>query len=129
MLYDLGVCLAGLILFSPILAFGLAWAKIDGSYSNRQVQRRQKDSSDRGFVERSRLHWLLELACLSDISHHVAFIALLTLERLIYLSRAVSIAAIGCLVIGRGPYRVRVLLAVLWVTLPLWVHDGIIHWT
>jgi len=57
------------------------------------------------------------------------FIALLTLERLIYLSRAVSIAAIGCLVIGRGPYRVRVLLAVLWVTLPLWVHDGIIHWT
>jgi len=57
------------------------------------------------------------------------FIALLTLERLIYLSRAVSIVAIECLLIGRGPYRVQVLLAVLWVTLQLWVHDGIIHWT
>jgi uncharacterized membrane-anchored protein len=56
------------------------------------------------------------------------FVALLTIERLMYVSRALSIAAIVCLLIGRGPYRVSVVLATLWVTFQLWVHDGIIHW-
>ena len=56
------------------------------------------------------------------------FVALLTIERLMYVSRALSVVAIVCLLIGRGPYRVPVVLATLWVMFQLWVHGGIIHW-
>ena len=53
---------------------------------------------------------------------------LLGLDRLIYVAKPASIAAMVCLLIGRGPYRIQVLLATLWVTLQLWVHGGILHW-
>jgi hypothetical protein len=54
--------------------------------------------------------------------------ALLILERFLYLSRLLSAVAIICFFIGRGPYRFLVALTTLWVTLQIWVHDDIIHW-
>jgi hypothetical protein len=132
MLYDLGVWLAGLILVSPILVFAVAWAKINRFYRSRQIQRRQK------------LFYLVALVAgsvstvayvgywswrISQLYHGtVPFIVLLSLERLIYVARVLSMAAIPCLLIGRGPYRILLVLATLWVILQLWVHGGIIHW-
>ena len=64
-----------------------------------------------------------------DLYHAtLPFVALLTLERLMYVSRALSIGAIVCLLIVRGPYRIPLVLASLWVMFQLWVHGGIIHW-
>jgi len=37
-------------------------------------------------------------------------------------------AAIACLLIGRGPHRIPLVLATLWVMFQLWMHGGIIHW-
>ena len=132
MLYNLGVWLAGLILLSPILVFGLAWAEINRFYYGRQVQRRQELFYLTALV----LGLVSTLAYLGywgwrvcQMYHATApFIGLLVLERLIYISRVLSIAAIACLLIGRGPYRFLLVLTILWVMFQLWVHDGIIHW-
>jgi hypothetical protein len=131
MLYSLGVCLAGLLLLSPIPVFGLAWAKIKCFYRSRQVQRQQ------------RLFYLVALAAgsVSTLAYlgywswracqmyhaTLPFIVLLILERLIYVSRILSMAAIACLLIGRGPYRILLVLATAWVMFQLWMHGGIIH--
>jgi hypothetical protein len=89
------------------------------------------DSFGGRLSKHTRLPRLLELADLPVVRHHPSLycpvIALLSLERLIHVSRAASTAAVGCLLIGRGPYRVLVLLATLWVTFQLW-GKGIIHW-
>jgi|SRR5450631_1313744 len=132
MLYNLGVWLAGLILLSPILVLGLAWAKINRFYYGKQVQRRQKLFYLAALVAGS----VSTLAYLGYWSWRVCqmyhatvpFIGLLALERLIYISRVLSLAAIACLLIGRGPYRILLVLATLWVMFQLWVHGGIIHW-
>jgi hypothetical protein len=111
---DLGVWLAGLILLLPIAVFGLAWTRIISLYQSREVQSRQ------------RLSYLIALgsASLSTLAYvgywtwrvfqmyrtSIPLEALLSLERLMHASRVISIAAIGCLLIGRGPYRTPVLL-------------------
>ena len=132
MLYDLGVWLAALILLSPILVFGLAWAKINRFYNGNQVQRRQRVSYMVALVagSASTLAYLGYWGWRVCQMYHatIPFVALLTIERLMYVSRALSIAAIVCLLIGRGPYRVLVVLATLWVMFQVWVHGGIIHW-
>ena len=117
---------------SPILLFGLAWTKINRFYQSRQVQRRQKLFYLVALVAGS----VSTLAYLGYWSWRVCqmyhgtlpFIALLTLERLIYVSRVLSMAAIASLLIGRGPYRILLVLATLWVMFQLWMHGGIIHW-
>ncbi|SPF39322.1 membrane hypothetical protein [Candidatus Sulfotelmatobacter kueseliae] len=132
MLYDLSVWLAGLILLTPILVFGLAWARISRYYHGRQVHRRQKISYMAALVAGS----VSTLAYLGYWSWRVCqmyhatlpLIGLLTLDRLIYVSRALSMATIACLLFGRGPYRMPLALATLWVTFQLWVHGDIIHW-
>ena len=132
MLYDLGIWLAALFLLSPILVFGLAWAKINRFYCGKQVQRRQRVSYMVALVagSASTLAYLGYWGWRVCQMYHAAlpFVALLTIERLMFVSRALSTGAIACLLIGRGPYRAPVLLATLWVMLQLWVHGGIIHW-
>jgi len=131
MLYDLGVWLAGLILLAPILVFGMAWAKITRFYDRTQVQRRQKlfylvalvAGSVSGLAYLGYWGWRL-----CQMYHVVPFIGLLALERLIYASRLLSVAAIICLLNGRGPYRLLVVLATVWMMFHLWVHGGIVHW-
>ncbi|HVO82037.1 MAG TPA: hypothetical protein VMT28_14980 [Terriglobales bacterium] len=119
-------------MLSPLVVFGLACAKVNRYYNRKQVQRQQK------------VFYLVALAAGSvstlayvgywgwrvfQMNHAtVPFIALLTLERLIYASRVLSIAALGCLLVGRGPYRIPLALAILWVTVHLWAHGSIIHW-
>ena len=71
-------------------------------------------------------YWGLRVWGLYQIT--LPFTALLTLERFLYAGRLLSAVAIVGLFIGRGPYRVLVTLATLWVMLQLWTHDGIIHW-
>jgi hypothetical protein len=132
MLYDLGVWLAGLILLSPILVFGLAWAKINRFYHGRQVQRQQKlfylvalvvgSVSTLAYLG----YWTWRVCQMYHFT--LPFFAVLTLDRLIYASRLLSVAAIACLLVGRGPYRFLLVLATLWVIFQIWMHGGIIHW-
>jgi len=132
MLYDLIVWLEGLILVSPILVFGLAWAKINRFYCGKQVQRRQRIAYMVALVAGSAStlaylgYWSWRVCQVYHAT--VPFVVLLTIERSIYVSRVLSIAAIGCLLMGRGPYRIPLVLATLWVTFQLWAHRGIIHW-
>jgi hypothetical protein len=110
----------------------LALAKINPFYHSRRIQRRQKLFYLVALVAGS----VSTLAYLGYWSWRVCqtyhatlpFIALLTLERLIYVSRVLSMAAIACLLIGQGPYRILLVLATLWVMFQLWMHGGIIHW-
>jgi hypothetical protein len=95
--------LAGLILLSPILVFGLAWAKINRFYHGRQVERQQKLFYLVALVAGS----VSTLAYLGYWTWRVCqmyhatlpFFVLLTLDRLIYASRLLSVAAMACLLI------------------------------
>lgn len=132
MAYDLSVWLAGVILLLPIIVFGLAWARIKRFYERGETRRQQR----RLYVTALLAGSLSTVAYIGywgwrvcELYHAtVPLPVLLALDRLIYVARAASIAAIVCLLIGRGPYRVPVLLATLWVTIQLWAHGGIIHW-
>jgi hypothetical protein len=132
MLYDLGLWLAGLFVLSLILVFGLAWAKIKRFYHGKQVQPWQRVSHMIALVAGSAStlanlgYWSWRVCQMYQAT--LPFVALLTIERLMYVSRALSVAAIVGLLIGRGPCRVPVVLATLGVMLQLWVHGGIIHW-
>jgi hypothetical protein len=132
MAYDLSVWLAGVILLLPIAVFGLAWARYKQFYQRHEIRRNQR-----------RLYLMALLTgSLSTVAHAgywswqvgqlyhavVPFGALLTLERSMSVARVSSIAAIICVLIGRGPYRIPVLLATLWVTFQLWMHKTVIHW-
>ena len=132
MLYELGVWFAALILLSPLIPFGLAWAKINHYDHNGGLQRRQ------------RFFYLIALAAGSENTlaylgywswrvcqlYHATLplMVLLSLEQWIHVSRAASTAAVACLLISRGPYRVLMVLATLWMTFQLWQRGDIIHW-
>ena len=132
MAYDLTVWLAGVILLLPVIVFGLAWARIKPFYKRAETRRHQR----RLYVAALLASSLSAVAYIGYWSWRVCELyhatiplpALLAFDRLIYIARAASIAAIVGLLIGRGPYRIPVLLATLWVTFQLWVHRGIIHW-
>jgi hypothetical protein len=132
MLLNLSVWLAGLILLSPIVIFGLAWTKINRPYHSVEVQRRQKLLYMAALVAGSVStlaylgYWSWRVCQMYNAS--LPFVALLTLERLIYASRVLSIAAIACLLFGRGPYRILLMLVTLWVMFQLWIHGDLIHW-
>jgi hypothetical protein len=132
MLENLFVWFAGLILLSPTLVFGMAWGRVNRFYYGKQLQRRQRVSYVVALVAGSVStlaylgYWGWRVCQLYRITF--PFVALVTIERLMFLSRALSIGAIVCLLTGRGPHRVLVILATLWVMFQLWVHHGIIHW-
>jgi len=122
----------GLDSAAPVAIFGLAWARIKRFYQT------QTGSTQQRYV------YLIALiaASISTIAYvaywswrvcelyhaTVPFAALLALERSIYLARAVSVVAIGCLLIGRGPFRIPVLMATAWIAFQLWAHSDVIHW-
>jgi hypothetical protein len=132
MLFAFGVWVIGVILISPILIFGLAWAKTTRFYRNRQVPYKQKffylaaliggSVSTLAYVG----YWSFRVGQL----YHITFplLAQLAIDRLIYASQLFCTASLVCLLFGRGPYRVPLALATLWVMFQLWVHGGIIHW-
>lgn len=132
MLYDMEVWVSGLILLSPVVVLGIAWAKSREFYSGKPVHQRQKLLYLVALVAASVStlaylgYWGWRVCGLYQIT--LPFTALLTLERFLYASRLLSGIAIVLLFIGRGPHRVLVTLATLWVMLQLWTHDGIIHW-
>ena len=133
MAFNLGVSFAGLILVLPVVVLGLAWAKVNSFYQSRQVQSGQRLSYliALALASLSTLAYIGYLTCRFCQMYHTSLPvdALLSLYWLIKVSRIISVAAIGCLLIGRGPHRTPVLLAMLWVTFQLWLHGGIIHWT
>lgn len=132
MAYDLSVWFAGVILLQPIIVFGLVWTSIKRFYKRGETPRHQR----RLYVTALLAGSLSTVAYMGYWSWRVCKLyhaiiplpVLLTLDRLIYVARAASIAAIVCLLIARGPYRIPVLLATLWVTFQLWAHGSIIHW-
>lgn len=132
MAYDLGVWLAGVILLLPIIVFGLAWARIKRFYDRGETRRHQRRLYIAALLAGSLStvaymgYWTWRVCTIYHAT--VPLPVLLALDHLIYVARAASIAAIVCLLIGRGPYRIAVLLATLWVTFQLWVRGGIIHW-
>lgn len=131
MAYDLGVWLAGVILMLPIIVLGSAWARIKRFYDRGETRRYQRRLYVTALLAGSLStvaymgYWTWRVCILYHAT--VPLPVLLALDHLIYVARAASIAAIVCLLIGRGPYRIPVLLATLWVTFQLWVHGGIIH--
>jgi hypothetical protein len=132
MLYHLEIWIVGVVLSLPVLVLGLAWARVVRLRSDGSIQRRQ------------RVFYLVALAAVSvsTVAYlgywswrictlyrvELSFTSLLVLERSIYACRLLSLVAIACLLIGRGPHRVLLIVTTLWVMLQLWVHDGIIHW-
>jgi len=132
MVYDLGVWLAGLILLLPLVIFGLAWARIKQFYQSRAVRPQQRCLYLIALIAAS-ISTLAYVGIWSwrvcDLYHaSLPLAVLLALQRFIYLARAVSLVAIGCLVVGQGPYRIPALLAISWVTFQLWINGSIIHW-
>lgn len=132
MAYDLGLWLAGVILLFPIIVFVLAWARIKRSYERgetRHLYRRLYIASllTGSLSTAAYIGYWCRRVC--ELYHAaIPLRVLLALDRSIYVARVASIVAIVCLLAGRGPYRVPVLLAILWVTFQLWTHGGIIHW-
>ena len=132
MLADLRILIEGLILFSPTFVLGLAWARSGRFYSNKPTLQRQKilyflalvaaTISTLGYLA----YWGWRVCTLYEITF--PFIALLTLERLIWGCRLLSAVAIPCLMVGRGPYRALLALIILWVMFQVWIHSDIIHW-
>jgi hypothetical protein len=131
MAYDLSVWLAGVILRLPIVVFGLAWATIKRFYERGETRREQR----RFYIAALFAGSLSTIAYIGYWSWRVCQLyhatiplpVLLALDRWIYAARAASIAAVVFLLIGRGPYRIPVFLATLWVTFQLWAHGSIIH--
>src|ERR1700676_3824447 len=132
MAYDLSVWLGGVILLLPTIVFGLAWARIKRFYERGESRRQQRRLYVTALLAGSLStvpyirYWGWRVCELYHAT--IPLPVLLAPDRLIYVARAASIAAIVCLLIGRGPYRIPVLLATLWVTMQLWAHGGIIHW-
>ena len=132
MAYELSVWLTGAILLLPMIVFGLAWARTKRFYERGETQRKQRILYVGALVAGSLStvayvgYWSWRVC---ELYHAIIPLpVLLVLDRLIYLGRAASIVTIVCLLIGRGPYRIPVLLATLWVTFQLWAHGGIVHW-
>ena len=121
MLEDVRVWVGGLILLSPALVLGLAWARRGRYYSSKPADRRHKilylvalvaaSVSTLGYLA----YWGWRVCRLYEITF--PFIALLTLERFVHGCRLLSAVAIAFLIIGRGPYRAILALAILWVML------------
>ena len=123
--------LAGVILLLPLVVFGLAWATIKRFYERGETRRKQRRFYIAALFEGSLStivyigYWSWRVWRLYHVT--VPLPVLLALDRSIYAARAASIAAIVFLPIGRGPSRIPVFLATLWVTFQLWVHGSIIH--
>lgn len=131
MAYDLSVWLAGVILLLPIVAFGLAWATIKRFYERGETRCEQRRFYIAALFAGSLStivyigYWSWRLCQLYQVT--IPLPVLLALDRSIYAARAASIAAVVFLLIGRGPYRIPVFLATLWVTSQLWAHGSIVH--
>ena len=131
MAYDISVWLAGVILLLPMVVFGLAWAPIKRFYERAETRCEQRRFYIAALFAGSLStiayigYWSWRLGQLYHAT--VSLPVLLALDRSIYAARAASIAAVVFLLIGRGPYRIPVFLATLWVTFQLWAHGSIIH--
>jgi hypothetical protein len=132
MAYELSVWLGGVILLLPIVVFGLAWATIKPFYERRETPPKQR----RFYIAALFAGSLSTVAYIGYCSWRVCQLyhatipspVLLALERSMYAARAASITAVILLLIGRGPYRIPVFLATIWMTFQLWAHGSIIHW-
>ncbi|HYM77367.1 MAG TPA: hypothetical protein VE377_15440 [Candidatus Dormibacteraeota bacterium] len=132
MLYDLKVWLTGLILLLPIPVLALAWMRRSRFYAGHEVQERQKtlylaallaaSLSAAAYLE----FWSWRVCGLYGITPPLA--VLLILERFLFVTRLLSAIAIVCFFLGRGPYRLLLILTTLWVTVQIWMHSRIIHW-
>jgi hypothetical protein len=131
MIYALGVWIGGLILLFPVAVVGLAWARRKAFYRNSTTKHGQKILYLVALIAASVStlaylgYWGWRICQLYQIT--LPFTVLLTLERSVRICRILSATAIICFLIGRGPYRILLALATLWVLLQLW-RGGIIHW-
>jgi len=131
MIYDLEVWTGGLILLLPVVMLGLAWANRKGFNRNHSSKHRQQIFYLVALVTASAsisvylAYWSWRFCQLYKITP--PFLILLTLERSIRVCTILSAIATVCFLIGRGPYRMLLALAMLWVLLQLW-RSGIILW-
>jgi hypothetical protein len=131
MVYDVGVWISGLILLIPVVVLGTAWATRRGFSRNSATKHWQEILYLTALVAASAStlaylgYWGWRLCQLYEIT--LPFMVLLTLEWSIRVCRMLSATAIVGFLIGRGPYRIPLALAMLWVLLQLW-RGGIIHW-
>jgi hypothetical protein len=132
MLCSLSVWLAGLILLLPVLVLASAWARRTRYYGGHEIPQRQKTLYLLAIVAASVStvsylgYWGWRVCGLYRVSPPL--MALVILERFMYISEVLSAVAIICFFLGRGPYRFPLVLTTLWLMLPIWVHGRIIHW-
>jgi hypothetical protein len=132
MLYNFEILLVGFVLLLPLVVFGVAWARSNRFYSSHSVLKRQKVFYRTALVASSVSaltylgYWSWRACSLYGIT--LPFTVLVVLERFLYLSRFLSASAVACFLFGRGPHRFLAATTSLWVTLQIWLHNGIIHW-
>jgi len=131
MLFDFGVWLGGVFLFLPVLVVGLAWANLSSFYRS-EIPRRQRrfylialTASSVSMVSYLG-YWGWRVCQMYNVA--IPLSALLALDRAVAASKLLSIVAVGCFLLARGPYRFLLVLACLWVAFQLWVHGSVIHW-
>lgn len=132
MLYNLSVWLVGLIMLMPVPILALTWARVICPPHEIEAQGWQEQFYLLALIGSSicTLAYVCYWSWRVGLIYHATFPlnVLLKLEWFVSISRGLSIAAIGLMAIGRGPYRRALLLGTAWVSLNLWMHRDIIHW-
>jgi hypothetical protein len=132
MLYDLSVWLAVLLLVWPIPLFVLAWVRLPRFEYGSDVRQWQRFAYllALSFASLSTLaysaYWARWTCSLYRII--VPFSASIILDRFMRASLLLSAVAILGVVAGRGPHRILLALATLWVMSQLWLHSPVLHW-
>src|SRR5215467_5837067 len=118
MFFHLGVLLGGMFLLLPVLVIGLACANLSSFYRS-EILRRQRCfyliALTAGSVSTASYlgYWGWRICQLYNVA--LSLSALLALDRAIAASKFVSIVAVGCFLLARGPYRFLLVLTSLWV--------------
>jgi uncharacterized membrane-anchored protein len=138
MLFALQVWLAALIILLPAFVDGLSWATTRRFYRTHHVSRSQKNSYLAGLVVVSASTFIYlgyfawRICALYQV--RLPFYLLIALDRSLFPAGLLSALAIIGFFAGRGPYRLAMAIAGLWVAGQIWIHGGlsfhnaIIHW-
>ena len=133
MLFNLDFSLGVLLLVFPVAVLSLAWARTRHFYDGTQVSKQGKAPYLAALALASAstiaylCYWGWWVSSLYQISLSVQ--TQMMLERAMRAGGWLGAASIGCLVVGKGPFRPLVGAASIWVTLQLCTHSGLVHWS
>lgn len=132
MFFSLQVWLAAVVIVLPAVVNGFSWTRMARFYRSHQIPGPRRAtyllglviSSTSTFVYSSYFAW--RVCALYQVKFPLA--AMIILDRSIYPAALLSLVAILCFFLGRGPYRLALTVGALWVALLMWIHGGVLHW-